>query len=117
MTARPKFEYIRSNRLLLRCRGLSCQHCGARDGTVVAAHSNQAKHGKGRGIKASDQYIAALCHACHAALDQGAHLTEAERVEMWDRAHAKTVHELLACGLWPVDIPLPPINPEYLRGK
>jgi hypothetical protein len=82
----------------------------------VAAHSNWAEHGKGRGIKASDQYIAALCVKCHFALDQGTEMTDVERREMWDRAHAKTVREILARGLWPVHIPLPPINTDYLRG-
>jgi hypothetical protein len=116
MTARPKFNYIRSNKLLHACRYLACQNCGSRAGTCVAAHSNWAEHGKGRGIKASDQYIAALCLECHHALDQGKEMTEVERRAMWDRAHAKTVHEILALGMWPVDIPLPPINPEHLKG-
>ncbi len=60
MTARPKTEYIRSNKLMLRYRMLPCQNCGANDGTVCGAHSNQSKHGKGKGIKASDQYAASL---------------------------------------------------------
>lgn len=109
MTARPKFEYIRNNKLLLACRHLACQHCGIQDGTIVAAHSNQSKHGKGKGIKASDQFIAALCHACHMLLDQGAHLTEQQRVDMWDAAHKRTVKELMLCGLWPSVVPLPSI--------
>ena len=116
MTARPKFEYVRSGKLLRACRLLACQNCGKRDGTVCAAHSNQAIHGKGKSIKASDVFIAALCHYCHSALDQGHHMTEGQRVDMWNRAHAKTVRELLACGLWPVDVPLPEINPEHLKG-
>jgi len=35
-----------------------------------AAHSNSAKHGKGRGIKASDAFVIPLCAICHAAFDQ-----------------------------------------------
>ena len=61
---RAKFKYIRSPALLKACREIPCQHCGIEDGTVVAAHSNESRHGKGRGIKASDIYIAALCAKC-----------------------------------------------------
>lgn len=75
-------------------------NCGTRDGTVVAAHSNQSKHGKGRGIKASDQYVAALCYACHTWLDQGSASREA-KVAMWDEAHRLTRMILEADGLWP----------------
>lgn len=39
--------------------------------TTVACHSNQLKHGKGRGIKASDQYTVWGCVSCHQWLDQG----------------------------------------------
>jgi len=46
-------------------------NCGAQDGTVVAAHSNSLADGKGKGIKASDFKIAALCFRCHHELDQG----------------------------------------------
>lgn len=65
----PKFDYVRSPALLKACRELACQHCGKEDGTVVAAHSNQGKHGKGRSVKASDVYVAALCFNCHTVLD------------------------------------------------
>jgi hypothetical protein len=57
----------------------------------VAAHSNQLRDGKGRGIKAHDYRIAALCFGCHADLDQGAKLSKAERVEMWEEAHRKSI--------------------------
>jgi hypothetical protein len=57
----------------------------------VAAHSNQLRDGKGRGIKAHDYRIADLCFGCHSELDQGAKLSKAERVEMWEEAHRKTM--------------------------
>ena len=63
-----KFNYFRSKNHLKNVADLPCQHCGA-EGQTQAAHSNWAKHGKGRGIKASDEYTAALCQACHAELD------------------------------------------------
>ena len=62
-----------------------------RDGTIVAAHSNQLRDGKGRGIKAHDYRIAALCYGCHMELDQGNKLSKEERVNLWDEAHRKTI--------------------------
>lgn len=69
-----------------------CLSCGAdNDGTVVAAHSNQLRDGKGRGIKAHDFRVAALCYKCHTELDQGSKLSKEERLEMWETAHRNTV--------------------------
>lgn len=81
----------RNKRLLEIVRQSPCQHCGRQDGTVVAAHSNWMRDGKGKGIKAHDYRIAALCFTCHAELDQGAKLSKAERMEMWDNAHRLTI--------------------------
>lgn len=81
----------RNKRLLEVVRQSPCQHCGTSDGTVVAAHSNQLRDGKGRGIKAHDYRIAALCFRCHSELDQGANLTREERVNIWEEAHRKTM--------------------------
>lgn len=101
-----KTSHVRSKAILEACREIPCQHCGAEDGTVVAAHSNQgSKHGKGMGLKSDDRFVAALCYHCHTELDSGKLLTRFERVSMWDAAHEKTVHELKARGLWPKWIP------------
>ena len=54
-------------RCLLRVDGVCCSD----PDTVVAAHSNSQRHGKGRGIKAEDCYTVWACHACHSWLDQG----------------------------------------------
>lgn len=89
----------RNTKLLEAVRAFPCQNCGSQDGTVVAAHSNQLRDGKGRGLKAHDYRIAALCHRCHAELDQGAKLSRAEREEMWEAAHRKTVGQLFEAGL------------------
>lgn len=107
MTAIPKFNYIRSKALLTACREIPCQACGMADGTVCAAHSNEARHGKGRSIKASDVYVASLCHKCHSDLDQGNQMTRAERAGMWDTAHRNTVKTLVKRGLWPSEIEIP----------
>jgi hypothetical protein len=89
----------RNRKLLDLARELPCQHCGVSDGTVVAAHSNQLRDGKGRGIKAHDYRIASLCFRCHAELDQGATMSKQERVEMWEEAHRKTIGLFFELGL------------------
>lgn len=88
----------RNKRILEIVRNFHCQHCGKQDGTVVAAHSNQLRDGKGKGIKASDYRIASLCFMCHAELDQGKNLSKQERVEMWEEAHRKTIGLLFDNG-------------------
>jgi hypothetical protein len=100
MTARPKFQYIRSPALMKAYRQIPCQNCGRDDGTVCGAHSNWAEHGKGRSIKASDDKCASLCSRCHSALDQGYAMSALEKREMWTKAHLKTVEELKKQGLW-----------------
>ena len=88
----------RNKKLLEILRQSPCQKCGRKDGTVVAAHSNQLRDGKGRGIKAYDYRVAALCYSCHMELDQGKSLSKAERVEMWEEAHRKTIGWLFETG-------------------
>mgnify|MGYP003343846325 FL=1 len=81
----------RNTKLLEAVRDAPCMHCGIQDGTIVAAHSNQLRDGKGRSIKAHDYRIAALCYRCHHELDQGAKLSKQERLNMWEDAHRATV--------------------------
>ena len=88
----------RNKKLLEIFRQSPCQACGREDGTVVAAHSNQLRDGKGRGIKADDHRTAALCYTCHMELDQGKSLSKAERVEVWEEAHRKTIGWLFETG-------------------
>ena len=99
----PKFNYYRSKKHLKNVAALCCQHCGA-DGYTQAAHSNQLVHGKGRGIKASDEFTAALCLKCHYELDQGKNLSKEERIEMWESAHKRTKTELKRHGFWPSEL-------------
>ena len=81
----------RNEKLLKVLRMAPCQHCGRQDGTSVAAHSNQLRDGKGRGIKAHDYRTASLCYECHMELDQGKNLSRSEREELWENAHRKTI--------------------------
>ena len=82
---------------------MACQHCGL-EGSTQAAHSNQLRHGKAKSLKASDEYTAALCIRCHFILDQGSKLTKEERVEMWEKAHRKTIERLIELDLWPDEV-------------
>jgi len=89
----------RNKKLLELARLLPCQHCGIEDGTIVAAHSNQLRDGKGRGLKASDFRIASLCFRCHAEADTSSTLSKVARIEMWEQAHRATIGELFERGL------------------
>jgi hypothetical protein len=88
----------RNKQLLELVRYCPCQMCGAEDGTVVAAHSNQQRDGKGMGIKAHDYRIAALCYVCHMKIDQGKDLTKSARFAAWDEAHRGTIGWLFERG-------------------
>ena len=59
---------MRDAKRLAAVRSLPCVKCGNPESQ--AAHSNSAKHGKGRGIKASDAFVIPLCATCHAAFDR-----------------------------------------------
>jgi hypothetical protein len=73
--------------------------CGRfNDGTVVAAHSNQLRDGKGKSIKAHDYRTAALCYSCHMELDQGKRWSKVERRELWEEAHRQTMGWLIETG-------------------
>lgn len=69
-----------------------CFGCGKpNDGSVVAAHSNQLRDGKGMGIKAHDYRIAYLCYHCHHEIDQGSKLLRKDRDDIWEQAHRATI--------------------------
>jgi transcription elongation factor Elf1 len=105
-----KTQYVRNKRLLEVVASLQCQHCGHYQSQ--ACHSNW-HGGKGRGIKASDEYVAALCQKCHYEVDQGVRLSKAERQDMWLNAHIKTLHFLLITDQWPRGVP---VTDLYLKG-
>lgn len=73
---------MRSPKRLAEIRKLPCVRCGNLNSQ--AAHSNSAKHGKGRSIKASDQFTIPLCAICHAAFD---------RFELGNRAESEAMFE------------------------
>jgi hypothetical protein len=102
-----KHKYIRSKNLLKKVAELDCQLCGSGQ-YVQAAHTNWGG-GKGRGIKADDNLIAALCLECHFKIDQGSKWSRDQRKEAWTLAHVRTVKELTESNKWPVDIPVPEV--------
>lgn len=74
------------------CKGQPCylRIPGACTGAAHdPCHSNQAAHGKGKGIKAHDVYTVPGCRSCHEVLDQGARFTRAEKFALWDDAYAR----------------------------
>ena len=73
---------MRDSKRLAEIRKLPCVRCG--NPNSQAAHSNSAKHGKGRGIKASDAFVIPLCFKCHAAFD---------RFELGNRAESEAMFE------------------------
>jgi hypothetical protein len=82
-----------------------CWGCGnINDGTVVPAHSNSLADGKGKGTKAHDFRIAALCFGCHSAVDTGvdprtqARLGVDEKRDLWETAHRHTIGWLFLSG-------------------
>ena len=95
----PKFSYLRSKAHLKNVASLACQNCGI-EGQTQAAHSNWAEHGKGRSIKASDEFVAALCQICHIELDQGSKLSKEQRRQLWDEAYERTKEKLKEQNLW-----------------
>ena len=106
---RQKFQYFRSKKHLKNVASLPCQHCGL-EGQTQAAHSNMAVHGKGRGIKASDVFAAALCFACHHDLDAGHGLTKEQKQKMFWGALKSTWIELQKRNLILIDSPDPLVD-------
>lgn len=103
---RPKFSYWRSKQHLKNVAFLPCQHCGL-EGQTQAAHSNLAIHGKARALKASDEFTAALCFACHHDLDAGHRLTKNQKEKMFFDALDRTWFELMKRDLVALDAPIP----------
>ena len=79
---------MRDSKRLAEIRKLPCVRCG--NPHSQAAHSNSAKHGKGRGIKASDAFVIPLCATCHAAFDRFELGSRAESEAMFEKWLVKT---------------------------
>lgn len=89
----------RSRKLLDAAREAPwCMACHKpNDGTVVAAHSNQSRDGKGMGIKAHDYRVAFLCCLCHTYIDQSPASRE-DKISLFEEAHRNTIGWLFDSG-------------------
>jgi hypothetical protein len=88
----------RNAKILKLAQESPCQWCGANDGTIVAAHSNQQRDGKGLGIKADDYRVAYMCYQCHTYIDSDAKATRDEKRDVWEGAHRNTIGWLFDNG-------------------
>lgn len=89
---------FRSKKYLSLARGEDCKVkipgiCNMNPETVVCAHSNKARHGKGMGIKSNELFTAHCCSSCHDAIDGRihTHLSPAEMDEFWMRGFERTL--------------------------
>jgi hypothetical protein len=104
MGARPKYVYVRSEPYRRYVASQACFACGI-EGFSQAAHPNQAKYGKGRGIKASDAFCFPLCgphgasSGCHFQLDLSIDMTKAERDSIEDE-YIQRMQTLAAAAGW-----------------
>lgn len=90
----------RNEKLLQSAKDKSCQYCGAMDGTVVAAHSNQLRDGRGHAFKSHDYRIAYLCIRCHDMVDgRSGKLKKQEKIDIWEEAHRKTIGIIFESGI------------------
>lgn len=73
--------------------------CNGRDDTTVWAHSNEQRHGKGRGIKAHDCFGAFACSACHHWYDADPVPSRSEKQAAFRDAFESTVLFIWSHGL------------------
>jgi hypothetical protein len=71
--------------------------CSGRD-TVVPAHSNQSRHGRGFSFKSHDLFTVPACHACHQALDHGKDFTREQKADAFQRAWEAWMLHLFQSG-------------------
>lgn len=84
----------RDKKRLERIRALSCCECGASPRSQ-AAHSNFGIHGKGKGIKASDEYTIPLCVTCHQNFDQNLSQQTRQQQMDWFNEKLESTNETL----------------------
>lgn len=87
----------RSEKLRRAVAEQPCVNCG-RHGCTQAAHANLLEYGKGRGLKASDAALMALCDECHRELDQGMSMDKAQRRDFQQTMIARTLVRLIEDG-------------------
>lgn len=71
---------MRDAKRLSAVRSLPCLKCG--NPNSQACHSNWSEHGKGKGLKADDQFTIPLCQSCHSDFDQYKNMSK-EQSKAW----------------------------------
>ncbi|WP_436897730.1 hypothetical protein [Acinetobacter gyllenbergii] len=79
---------MRDVKRLCAIRKLACIRCSGRPSQ--AAYSNSSKHGKGLGVKASDEFTVPLCHRSRYLFDTLQLGTREELEAMFDQWLDKT---------------------------
>lgn len=99
----PKQTLIRSEAYRRWIAAMPCIACKV-EGYSQCAHSNLPEHGKGKGIKASDENTFPLCgphgqhQGCHVLYDTGLDYTKAERRDCAREWVTATQNRARACG-------------------
>lgn len=87
----------RNRKLLDLAHEMPCQakfpHACTGHLSVIPAHSNQLKHGRGSYHKADDCFFAAMCGEAHREIDSGMWSRDQKNAE-WELAHAETMRWL-----------------------
>ena len=114
----PKTEHLRLPKLLALARESTCmlaylKHKHDHD-AVIAAHSDSSRHGKGRGIKSHDCFVAYICQYCHNKIPE---MKRENREEIFSSAMRSTRNWLWAMemikGVTVADIEL---DDKWLHG-
>jgi hypothetical protein len=90
--------------------------CNQRVDTTVWCHSNESRHGKGKGLKANDCFGAFGCYPCHTWYDQGT-ASRAEKEAAFRIAFERTLLHLWSHGMIHVRIGLPALSSPADRVK
>lgn len=69
-----------------------CMACGKKnDGTLVLAHSNELRLGRGSHFKTPDYFGAIVCYECHTDIDSNRKMSREERRDIQRKAHSNTL--------------------------
>lgn len=109
---RPLLDLAKGQPCMVHIRDI----CNANPATTVSAHSNQARHGHGRSIKADDCFIAWVCSACHAELDQGK-MGRALKADYWQHGFEMTLLAMWQEGMISVHGTKAKDQPSYQRSS
>lgn len=88
----------RNSKILKGAKCAPCQLCFIEDDTVVAAHSNQYRDGRGMHMKSHDFRVAYLCYKCHNEIDYG-NVPKEVRTKLWEEAHRNTIGYMFQQGI------------------